>query len=308
MVVLAFDRTRVDALRIALGTAMDELRGIRSSEPEAADALRVLGSACQTLREIWLPRIHDVLASTAMTRCTRSAAGVVDIAQASIPITALHPGWESATDPTPVYGPPAPDTRSFDEVLADIRSGSLQPMAAPLDANGRAGSRYTSLAFAPGLVREVGHVDVTPDALKVVDFVSDGLPIGWRENDTLTLYYLTDVRVMQIVRVLNAYPRDQVPEELPDLTTEAVMSGYMVISSRSTTGEVTMGIGPGEQDPTASFALASQSTESYSGAFYPDDPPGFQPITDEPRFVNPPTWTLSKAAAPPADGEGTWRT
>jgi hypothetical protein len=114
--------------------------------------------------------------------------------------------------------------------------------------------------------------------------------------------------VTQIVRVLNAYPRDEVPEELPELTTEAVMSGYMVISSRSTTGEVTMSIGPGEQDPTASLVLASQSTESYSGAFYPDDPPVFQPITDEPQFVNPPEWTFSTAPAPPADGEGTWRT
>ncbi|MEO8266922.1 MAG: hypothetical protein ABI706_15575 [Ilumatobacteraceae bacterium] len=306
MVLLAFDRTRVDSLRMALGTALDELCGIRSSEPEAADTLRVLAGACRTLGEIWLPRVHDVLASTAMTRCTRSAAGVVDIAQASIAATALHPGWETATDSTPVYGPPAPHTKSFDEVLADIRSGSLRPMAAPLDANGRAGARYTSLAFAPGTQREIGQVDLTSDAAKFIDFLSDGLPVGWRENDRLTLYYLTDVRVMQIVRVLNAYPREQGPDTLPELTTEAVTSGYMLVNSRSTTGEVTVGIGPGEQDPTASVALASESTDSYSGAFYPDTPPDFQPITDEPRFVNQTEWTFSKAPATPVDGEGTW--
>lgn len=308
MVLLAFDRNRVDSLRIALGTALDELRAIRSSEPEAADTLRVLGNACRTLSDIWLPRVHDVLASTAMTRCTRSAAGVVDIAQASVAASALHPGWETATDPTPVYGPPAPHTASFDEVLSEIRSGSLQPMAAPLDAKGRAGARYTSLAFAPGTQREIGHVDLTSDALKFIDFISDGLPVGWRENNTLTLYYLTDVRVTEVVRVLNAYPRDQGPETLPQLTTEAVTSGYMLINSRSSTGEVTLGIGPGEQDPTASVALASQSTESYSGAFYPDTPPEFQPVTDAPRFVNQTRWTLSKAPASPVDGEGTWNT
>ena len=307
MALLAFDRNRVDSLRIALGIAVDELRGIRSTEPEAADAMRTVSNAGRTLSDIWLPRVHDVLASTAMTRCTRSGPGVVDIAQASVTATALHPGWETATDHTPVYGPPAPHTSSFDEVLADIRSGSLQPMAAPLDANGRAGARYTSLAFAPGLKREIGHVDLTPDALKFVDFISDGLPIGWRETHTLTMYYLTDVRVTQSVRVLTAYPRDQGPETLTELTTEAVTSGYMVIASESATGEVTMGIGPGEQDPTASFALASQSTESYSGAFYPDTPPDFQPVTDEPRFVNQTEWTLSKAPAPPVDGEGTWK-
>ena len=91
-------------------------------------------------------------------------------------------------------------------------------------------------------------------------------------------------------------------------TTEAVTSGYMVIATASTTGEVTMGIGPGEQDPTASVTLASQSTESYSGAFYPDTPPDFQPIPEGPRFVNQTQWTFSKAPAPPVDGEGTWNT
>ena len=151
-------------------------------------------------------------------------------------------------------------------------------------------------------------MDLTSDALKFIDFISDGLPVGWRENDTLTLYYLTDVRVTQVVRVLNAYPRDQGPETLPQLNTEAVTSGYMLIKSRSSTGEVTLGIGPGEQDPTASIVLASQSTASYSGAFYPDTPPEFQPITGEQRFVNQTQWTLSQAPAPPVDGEGTWET
>lgn len=306
MALLAFDRNLVESLHVALGTALDELRGIRSSEPEAAETLRTLDSARRTLSDVWLPRVHDVLASTAMTTCIRSAPGVVDIAQSSIPTAALHPGWETTPDTTPVYGPPAPHTASFDEVMGDIRSGSLQPMAAPLAANGRAGARYTSLAFAAGTQREIGHVDLTSDALKVIDFLSDGLPVGWRENDTLTLYYLTDVRVTNIVRVSNAYPRNQGPETLTALTTEAVTSGYMLIRRSSTTGEVTMGIGPGEQDPTASVVLASQSTESYAGAFYPDTPPEFHPITDEPRFVNPADWTLSNAPAPPVDGEGTW--
>ena len=85
MVLLAFDRNRVDSLRIALGTALDELHSIRSSDPEAADTMRMLGNAHRTLSDIWLPRVHDVLASTAMTRCTRSAGGVVDIARASVP-------------------------------------------------------------------------------------------------------------------------------------------------------------------------------------------------------------------------------
>ncbi len=306
MVLLAFDRNRVDSLRTALGMALGELRSIRSGEPDAADPLRVLGNACRLLDEVWLPRVHEVLSSTAMMRCTRSASGVVDIAQGSIAGAAFHPGWETATDLTPVFGPPAPKTRSFDEVRADIRSGSLRPMTAPLDARGRAGARYTSLAFAPGTQREIGHADLTSNALKFIDFMSDGLPVGWSEKRTLTIYYLTDVRVTQSVRVLNAYRRDQGPETLPGLTTEAVVSGYMVIASTSTLGDVTMVIGPGEQDPTANFALASQSIESYSGAFYPDTPPDFQPISEAPRYANQTKWTFSKAPAPPGEGEGTW--
>lgn len=307
MGLLAFDRIRLDSLRIALGTALEELRGIRTDEPEAIETMRTIGSACRTLGEVWLPRVQDVLASTAMTRCTRSALGVVDISQITSYPAAPRPGWEIGTDPSPVYGPPAPHTRSFDEVLADIRSGALLPMAAPIDANGRAGATYTSLSFAPGKIAQVGQVDLTSNLLKVIDFFSDGLPIGWRENHFLTIYYLTDVRVTNAVEVLSAYDRDEGPETLPDLTTEAVTSGYMVISSESTTGEVTIGIGPDVQDDTQSFPLIAESDSAYTGAFYPDEPPEFQPITAGPRFVKQTKWTFTKSASPMVDGRGTWR-
>jgi hypothetical protein len=305
---LAFDRNRLDTLRLALGTSLEELRSIRSNDPEAADTMRMLGGACRTLSEVWLPRVGEVLTSTAMTRCIRSAPGLADISQArNHPETPPHPGWEVGIDPAPVYGPPAPHNRDFDEVLGDIRSGALLPMAAPIDANGHAGAIYTSLGFAPTQSLEIGHADRTPNALKFIDFMSDGLPIGWRENHALTVYYLTDVRVTESTYRLGAYDRDEGPVSLPGLTTVAVVSGYMVISTETTTGEVTLGIGPGEQDPTESFPLASQSTSTYTGAFYPDFPPEFQPLTDEPRFENPDRWTLTKAAAATVDGDGTWQ-
>ena len=56
-------------------------------------------------------------------------------------------------------------------------SGSMVPMAAPIDAHGRAGARYDSLSFAPTVKPVLVDVqDVTSNFLKVIDFFSDGLP------------------------------------------------------------------------------------------------------------------------------------
>ena len=206
-----------------------------------------------------------------------------------------------------MYSPAVPGVRSFDQVLADIRSGALVPMVAPIDANGRAGAQYTSLAFAPGHQRQLGQQDLTSDLLKVIDFFSDGLPIGWREHRTLTITYLPNVRVTNSVHVLTAYDRDEGPETLMEQTTEAVVSGYMVVADDSSTAEVSLGIGPGIQDPTQSFAVVSESGSSYSGMFYPDYPPVFLPITHEARFVNPDGWTFTTSSAPMVEGWGTWK-
>jgi hypothetical protein len=190
-------------------------------------------------------------------------------------------------------------------VLADIESGALAPMEAPVDAHGRAGAHYTSLAFAPGELREVGRVDLTPDLAKVLDFFSDGAPIGWREHQTLTIYYLTNARVVSSVHTLTAYDRDDGPETLRDLTTEATVSGYVVLREDSTEGEVSMEIGPG--DDTQSQVVASQLTSSLSGAFYPNEKPKFKKPSREPRIVNPERWTFTSSSAPMVDGWGTWR-
>jgi len=145
---------------------------------------------------------------------------------------------------------------------------------------------------------------MTPTLLKVVDFFSDGLPIGWREERTLTIYHLTNARVTSSVHVLTAYDRDEGPETLPDLTTEATVSGYMLIATRSTTGEVSVRIGTG--DDTQSHPVVSQSNSSYEGMFYPDALPDFQPMSQEARYVSPDNWTFTRSASPMRDQWGTW--
>lgn len=304
MGLLAFDRARLGTLRVALGAALDDLHGIRSDDAAAADVMYALGAARRTLSDVWLPRVHDVLNSTAMTSCRRSAIGATDISQASVYAATHYRGWEVMNDPLPVYGPPAPVVRGFDDVLADVRSGVFVPMAAPLDAEGRAGAHYTSLSFSAARPVELGTKEMTPNLLKVADFFSDGLPIGWREKQTLTIYRLTNARITSSVHVLTAYDRDEGPETLRDLTTEATVSGYMLIASRSTKGEVSVRIGTG--DDTQSHPVASQSISSFEGMFYPDALPDFQPISQEARYVSPDRWTFTKSASPMRDEWGTW--
>lgn len=303
---MAFDHTRLDSLRAGIGAAVDELRSIRSDDAATADAMRSLSGTCRTLGDVWLPRVQDILSSTAMTSCRRSPIGVADISQRPAFTYVRDPGWEPTTDRSGVYGPQVPRRMSFDEVLSRVESGTLVPMAAPLDAQGRAGAHYTSIAFASGADEPVGHADVTSNLLKVLAFFSDGLPVGWRQNKTLTITYLSNVRVTSSVHVLSAFDRDEGPETLLDQTQEAIMSGYMIVQADTSTAEVSVSIGPDVQDPTQNAQLISETSSSYTGMFYPESPPDFQPITHEPRFVGKSEWTFTTSSAPMVDGWGTW--
>jgi hypothetical protein len=299
MALLAFDPARLDSLRIAMGAALDELRGLRSDDPATAAAMQAVRSARRSLGDLWLPRVSNVLSSKAMTsdgglfwQITRDPGGF---------------GTGSPSSSSPMYGPELPGSRSFGEVLEGVASGELEPMAAPLDANGRAGAHYTSISFAPGIQREVGYTDLTSGVAKFADFMSDGLPVGWRESEELRIIYLKDARATSSVHVLSAYDRDSGPETLTEQTTEAIVSGYLVICQESGVAQVTVQIGPGAQDPTESFPIFTESSSGYSGVFYPDNPPNFEPASREPRFEHPAVWTFTTSASPMVDGWGTWK-
>jgi hypothetical protein len=290
-----------------MGNALDELGAIRSDDAAAAEVMRSIRHACRTLGDTHLTRLHDVLASAAMTTYRRAEIGGIDLRQASTGAIARDRSWEVTTDPFSRPHPTVPGVRTFDEVLAAVRSGDLVPMTAPIDAHGRAGAHYTSIAFAPQAKRRIGELDMTSDLLKVIDFFSDGLPVGWREHHTMRIYYLPNARVTTSVHTLTAYDRDEGPETMLDRTTEAIVSGYMIVEEESSTAEVNVGIGPGTQDDTQAFSIATQSIKTYSGMFYPDYPPDFQPAAHEPRFEHPDEWTFTTSSAPMVDGWGTWK-
>lgn len=309
MPLLAFDRARLEALRHGIGAALDDLHLIRCDDSASTAAIANVRVAARSLGERWLPRVQDVLNSKAMISCVRRPnANGYDVAEAPGYSTPHGGSMESITDPLPVLGPASPEHHhTFDEVLSDVGSGTLLPMAAPLDANGRAGARYESLSFAPTAAPVlVGIKDLTPDLLKVIDFFSDGLPVAWREHRMLSIYYLADARATSAVHVLSAYDRDEGPETLSDMTKQATVSGYMIIQSDESVAEVTMSIGD-DHDPTKNVAIVQQATGAFKGMFFPDDTPDLQPISSEPRFESPDMWTFTTSAAPMVDGWGTWQ-
>jgi hypothetical protein len=317
MALLAFDPARLDSLRLAMGAALDDLLRVRSDDPATANAMRMIRAARGSLADLWLPRINDVLRSKSMSESTHSKLTDEGGGRSAYSPPASGPLWTMtrdpgvqgipSSDPVAMCGPKLLGSRSFGEVLVGIQSGALRSMTPPLDANGRAGAHYTSLAIAPGTAHEVGHADLTSDLSKFVDFWSDGMPIGWRENTALTILYLSNARVVNTVHVLEAYDRDTGPAAVPGQTTEATVSGYLVLRQATSTAEVNVQIGPGEQDPTQSFPIISETSSNYSGEFFPDSPPDFEPITGQPRFVQPAAWTFTTSASPMVDGWGTYR-
>lgn len=305
---LAFDRARLDALRLGITAALDDLHLIRCDDVEAAEVMGDLRVATRTLGELWLPRVLDVVNSKALSSCVRRKnADGSDIAEAPGYALPTIEGMERIDDPWPTPDSLTPHIRTFDEVMSDIESGAMVPMRAPLDSHGRAGSRYDSLAFAPRAKPVlVGTLDTTSGLAKVIDFLSDGLPIGWREAQTLSIYFLADARVTSSVHRLTAFDRDDGPEALVDLTTQATVSGYLVVRSTESVAEATMGTGD-DGDPTKHVTIAQQATATYSGMFFPNDVPNLQPIPQGPRVESPDMWTFTTSAAPMTDDWGTWK-
>jgi len=305
MTVMAFDRARLEMLRTALDAAIEDLHLIRSDDVHAAEAMRCVRNASRTLGDTCIPRVHDILTSTAMTWYRRAGAACDNPLEAAM-ITATERGWDMVNDPMSKLGPPPPGCRTFDEVLRQVRSGALVPMSAPIDANGRALAHYTSLTFEPGTPFVLGHIDLRSNLDKLVDFFSGALPVGMHKHHTLTVYYLSNALVVSNVHTLTAYDRDEGPETDWDRTTEATVSGYMVIEDDSSVADIVLPIGPEGSDPTAGHPLMSVKSSGYSGVFYPDEAPVFEPASRQPRFGNPDVWTFTTSANPMVDGWGTW--
>ena len=293
--VLAYDRARLDLLRAGLAQAADELHRVDTDDLAAADVMRALRAACRTLMDVHLAKVREVLASDVMT--WYRSCGVASSTQ-------HDRSWEAVS--LGLYPLPR-RLLSFDEVLGAATSKALVPLPAPLDANGRANEIYTSIAIAPNHPKLIGTTDITPGVMKLLDFLSDGLPLAFRDHRELEIWHFSDARVVSSVHRLTDYPAaDRYPETLIDETEEAVVSGYLILDVKSSSLQANIPIGPKGGDPTLSFPIDLGSSTEYSGMFFPDSTPSFAPISREPRFVAEPKWTFTKSAGPMVEGWGTW--
>jgi hypothetical protein len=99
MGLLAYDPARLEVLRTAASKALDDVRGIRCDDPEAAAAMIAVRSACRTLNEFCLPRIQDIFNSDAMTSYHRLKLDKNDIRQALVFTMAVAYKWRISSDP-----------------------------------------------------------------------------------------------------------------------------------------------------------------------------------------------------------------
>jgi hypothetical protein len=215
-------------------------------------------------------------------------------------------GREVLADPLSTLGPPAPGHRTMKEVLADIESGKMQPMAAPRDANGRANAPYETLTFAPSTTpTEVGRMDMTSMPAKFVAFWSVGLRVGFDHEETMIVTRLENVRITKGVHRLIAFDRDDGPEAIKGLTSAATVSGYMVITRITEDAEVSHDMQEGG-DSTAHFPIFQQHASAFSVTFYPDETPEFEGVPEGPRYENPDMLTVTASASPMMEHWGTW--
>lgn len=309
---MAYDRARLDTLRIAMTTALDELSRMRSDDVAAADALRRIGEARRLIGDRCLPRIRDLLETDPLSSGGASWLNSCSFRQSPYSqLVRLH-HWELAPDPLdgPVAAPvvdPAdkPWTRSFDDVTEAIKCGELTPLIMPTAANHPERNQITTLAIAPATTKLIGSRDVTSNWLKALDYASDVSWFGWREHDELSVYYLSDVVVTATIWVVDPKTHQVLRTETSQTTT----SGFLAVREEDRTVEVNPPIGGSANiDPTATPSIPMDHDHDYSGTFYPDTAPRFEPLPSGAAVKNTAKWKFTSKKVPLTESWGAWGT
>lgn len=312
MGLMAYDRARLDSLRVAMAAALDELSRMRCDDGAAADAMRRIDEARRLLGDRCLPRLRDLLESDPLSSAGASWLNSCAFRQTTYSqLVRLH-HWELAQDPldddaaTPPDVPPEePWTRSFNDVTTAIKCGELTPMILPTDPSHPIRSQITTVELAPGSIRHIGSRDVTSNWLKLADYASDVAWFGWREHHELSAYYLSDVVVTATVWVVDPVTRQRCRHQ----QTQAVTSGFILVRDEDRTVELNPPIGGGAHtDPTATPSIPLDHEHVYKGAFYPDTAPHFEPLPSGAAVRNEPTWKFTSKKLPFEEEWGTWDT
>jgi hypothetical protein len=99
MGLLAYDPSRLESLRAALRGALDDLAGVRSDDPLAADANATVIGARRALGDLCLQRVTDILNADPMGSYHKAKVNGNDIRQTLIYTMRDSYGWKVATDP-----------------------------------------------------------------------------------------------------------------------------------------------------------------------------------------------------------------
>ena len=99
MALLAYDPDRISRLRGALADASIDLRGVRCTDPAAADAMRVVRAAVAQLDATWLPLVTRLLDSNPLSSSQRHDAHIHSLDQSLIRVMADGYGWSVQHDP-----------------------------------------------------------------------------------------------------------------------------------------------------------------------------------------------------------------
>ena len=103
MAFLGYDPDMVVSLRRAVRRCSDQLALLRSTDPEAIDAMRTLASSRTTLDVEWQPVLDGLLGCTALQRGPRAALDWDDLRLATL-IDRQQAGWMIVTDPLAEVG------------------------------------------------------------------------------------------------------------------------------------------------------------------------------------------------------------
>jgi hypothetical protein len=219
--------------------------------------------------------------------------------------------WELGVDPldgpvpaSVVEAAPEPWTRTFDDVTTAIRCGELVPLIMPMDAHHPEQNQITTVEIAPGTTTLIGNRDVTSNWLKTLDYASDVSWVGWREHHELSVYYLSDVVVTATIWVVDPKTHEVLRSEKSQTTT----SGFIAVRDKDRTIEANPpGGGDVSSDPNASPSIPLDHEHVYSGTFYPDTAPRFEPLPPD-ATTSTPTWKFMSKRLPLTEAWGTWGT
>lgn len=99
MGLLAYDPQHVDRLRQKLAEASLDLRGVRCTDPAAADAMRTVRCVVEQLDATWLPLVDRLLDSDPLSGRVRKVLGFGALDQSLVRVMAEGYGWAVQFDP-----------------------------------------------------------------------------------------------------------------------------------------------------------------------------------------------------------------